>query len=93
MLGGRDRFLALNGGRTHSHGGRRGVDVGYRRICREIDGERPGVGDSCGRRSAGATVGDYACWLGGHFVAMGASRREKVQCQWGTTDRRYNSVT
>ena len=93
MLGGRGGLLALTGGHTHSHGGRRGVDVGYRRICREIDGRRPGVGDSRGRRSAGTTVGDYAWPLGGHFVAVVDSRRENIQCQGGDTAIFFNSVT
>ena len=32
VLGSRDRLLALTGGRTNSHGGRRGVDLGHRCI-------------------------------------------------------------
>ena len=78
MLSGRNGLLALTGGLTHSHGERRGVDVGYRRICREVDGGRPGVGESRGRSSAGATVGNYVFLLGGHFVAVVTSRRDNV---------------
>ena len=93
MLGGRDGLLALTYGCTHSHGKRRGVDVGYRRLCQEVDDGRPGVGDSCGRSLAGATVGDYACPLGGHFFAVVTYRRDNVRCRGGATARRFNSVT
>ena len=83
MLCSRNGFLALTGGRTHSHSGRRGVDVGHRRIYRDVDGGHPGVGNSQGRISGGATVGDYVRPLGGHFVAVGASRQERMMAGGG----------
>ena len=93
MLCGCNGLLSLSGGCIHSQSGSRGVNVVHRCICREVDGGSPGVGDSQGRSSEGATVGDYACPLGSHFVAVGSYRRETVGWRVGTTARRYNGVT